>query len=292
MSKYVISTDEITATIDSMGAELISVKRTDNDREYIWCADSKYWKRHSPVLFPIVGRYKNDKCQYKGKEYTLTQHGFARDKEFELITKDDKEIWFLIESDENTLEKYPFKFKLECGYKVIKNSLEVMWKVTNQDTKKMYFSLGAHPAFAPPVGDADMTNCSLQFDTEKTSIEYSLLSEEVLLLENKYSLSLNHKCAAITSEMFDQDAFVIEDNQAHTVSLVDGNGSPFVTVDFNAPLFGIWSPVKCNVPFVCIEPWYGRCDRADFEGCLEEREWGNTLDVDQIFEANYTMRFK
>jgi len=290
MSTFKISTDKITATINSHGAELISVKSNDNNREYIWCADPLYWKRHSPVLFPLVGRYKNDKCQFENKEYSMSQHGFARDKEFELSMKSENEIWFHIQSDEDTLSKYPFQFKLECGYRVVENSVEVMWKVTNEDTQKMYFSLGAHPAFAPPT-DLDMTSCSLKFNQVKDSIEYSLLNQDGLLLDDKHSLSLINKCIEIRSDMFDKDALVIENSQTNEVSLLDENHNPFVTVKFDAPLFGVWSPVKRNVPFVCIEPWYGRSDRATFDGDLDKREWGNELNSGKTFEANYIMIF-
>jgi len=291
MSIFNISTREITVTISSIGAELISVKNNSDKKEYIWGGNPKYWKRHSPVLFPLVGRYKDDKYQYQGKEYSMTQHGFARDKEFELTMKNENEIWFKIEADEDTLSKYPFQFKLECGYRAIGNSIEVMWKVTNKDTKKMYFSLGAHPAFAPPSSDVDMTNCSLKFDRCKDSIVYSLLDQDGLLLDDEHILPLNNKCIRITSDMFDQDALVIENNQTNEVSLIDRNNKPFVTMKFDAPLFGVWSPGKSNVPFLCIEPWYGRADRASFEGHLETREWGNELEIGKIFEAKYVVIF-
>ena len=291
MSMFNISTSEITVTISSLGAELISVKNNFDNREYIWGANPKYWKRHSPVLFPLVGRYKDDKYQYQGKEYSMTQHGFARDKEFKLTMKSENEIWFNIEADEDTLSKYPFQFKLECGYRVIDNRVKVMWKVTNKDTKKMYFSLGAHPAFAPPSSAVDMTKCSLQFDRNESSIVYSLLNQNGLILDDKHTLLLDNKCIEITPDMFDKDALVIENNQTNEVSLLDGSNKPFVTVKFETPLFGVWSPVKSNVPFVCIEPWYGRSDRASFDGDLEVREWGNELDAGKIFEANYTIVF-
>jgi len=291
MQIFKISTNKITVTLSSLGAELISVKNNDNNREYMWCANPKYWKRHSPVLFPLVGRYKEDKYRYDGEAYSMTQHGFARDKEFELTMKNDNEIWFDIEADEDTLEKYPFKFKLECGYRAIENSVEVMWKVTNKETKKMYFSLGAHPAFAPPDTDGDLTNCSLKFDIDKDAIEYSLLNQNGLLLNDKYTLPLDNKCIGITSDMFDKDAFVIENSQTREVSLIDKNNNPFVTLKFDAPLFGVWSPAKCNVPFVCIEPWYGRSDRATFDGDLDSREWGNELDGGKVFEAKYKIIF-
>ena len=291
MAIFKILTREITVTISSLGAELISVKNNLDNREYMWGANPNYWKRHSPVLFPLVGRYKNDKYQYQGKEYLMKQHGFARDKEFDLTIRSENEIWFNIEADEDTLSSYPFNFKLECGYRAIGNSVEVMWKVTNKDTKKMYFSLGAHPAFAPPSSEVDMTNCSLKFDLNEEEIVYSLLNQDGLLLDDKYILSLDNKYIRITSDMFDKDALVIENSQTKEVSLLDENNKPFVTVKFDAPLFGVWSPVKSNVPFVCIEPWYGRSDRVSFNGDLEAREWENELDVGMVFEANYVIDF-
>lgn len=292
MPEYTISTDTIIATVSSLGAELISVIRKDDGREYMWSANPQYWKRHSPVLFPIVGRLMNDKYQYDGEEYTLTQHGFARDTEFELTSKEDNEIWFEMKSDDKTLTKYPFVFKLACGYKVVGDTIGVMWKVVNNSTRKMYFSIGAHPAFAPPLGDADMTKCSIKFDTEKDSIWYSLLNEDGLLKEEKYELALEDKKVSIVENMFDQDALVIEENQAHKVSILDENEVPFVTVHFEAPLFGLWSPTGCHIPFVCIEPWYGRSDRDTFTGTLKDREYGNSLEAGKAFTARYSICFQ
>ena len=81
----------------------------------------------------------------------------------------------------------------------------------------------------------------------------------------------------------------MERNQTGRVSLLDGEKKPYLTVKFDAPLFGIWSPPGKNAPFICIEPWYGRCDRTDFTGTLEEREWGNRLAPGTVFEAAYTV---
>lgn len=68
-------------------------------------------------------------------------------------------------------------------------------------------------------------------------------------------------------------------------------GRRFVTVEFDMPLFAIWSPEKKNAPFICIEPWCGRCDAVDFDGTLEERVFGNKLMPNEVFEAEYTMIF-
>ena len=77
--------------------------------EYLWQADPEYWKRHSPVLFPIVGSLWEGVYRYEGKEYRMGQHGFARDMDFSLLRKSGDEVWYRLVSDEGTLEKYPFE---------------------------------------------------------------------------------------------------------------------------------------------------------------------------------------
>ena len=71
MALFQISNDKITIQVDSMGAELKSLKDVATGREYMWHADPQYWKRTSPVLFPIVGSLNNGSYQYDGKEYVL-----------------------------------------------------------------------------------------------------------------------------------------------------------------------------------------------------------------------------
>ena len=82
---------------------------------------------------------------------------------------------------------------------------------------------------------------------------------------------------------------MIEGKQAQKVSLAGADKKPYLTVVFDAPLFGLWSPAKNNAPFVCIEPWYGRCDKESFDGMLADREYGNELRPGQTFEAEYTI---
>ena len=144
---YEIKNSFIKAQIKSFGAELNSLKKCDENFEYIWQANCKYWARHSPVLFPIVGRLKEDSYFYKNKKYSLSQHGIARDKEFEIVQNEADFIEFRLKSDEKSLEFYPFFFELDIGYKLDKNSLIVSYKVKNKSDEKMYFSIGAHPAF-------------------------------------------------------------------------------------------------------------------------------------------------
>jgi len=274
MADYIMENDLIKATVRSMGCELISVIRKTDNREYMWCGNPDAWKRRSPLLFPGIGKYNNDTYRYHGKEYVVGQHGFARNMEFEFVSKTDTTLEMKLVDTEDTLAQYPFHFEVLYKYTLEGNDIKVNWIVKNTDDKDMYFCLGGHPAFACPDGKTSMAGCELKFETSKDSIKYGLLNSFGCLLPEIYDLHLTDGCYKITSDTFDKSAFIIENKQTGKVSLLN-NGKPFVTVTFEAPVFGIWSPALKNVPFVCIEPWYGRADRLDYEGQLEDREWEN-----------------
>lgn len=283
----ILENDNLKATINHFGAELSSLVKKDTSVEYMWNADEKFWKRSAPVLFPFVGSLKNKEFLYEGKAYPMGQHGFARDLDFSLVSNDGKEAWFSLSSDESTYEKYPFAFTLEIGYKLDGNVLKVIWKVVNEDKKQMYFSIGGHPAFMCPLGDeGKQTDYFIEFDTDK-DLTYSKLSENGLVYKKDAVLATNGGKMKIGEHLFDEDALVVEGNQAHRVSLCKPDGAPYLTVRFAAPLFGLWSPAGKGAPFVCIEPWYGRCDSEEFSGTLAEREYGHTLAVGEEFEVSF-----
>ncbi len=285
----VIENEQLKVTINHFGAELSSIVNKATGAEYMWNADERFWKRSAPVLFPFVGSLKNKEFQYEGKAYPMGQHGFARDMEFSLVSNDGGEVWFSLSSDESTYEKYPFAFTLELGYRLAGKKLTVLWRVVNEDDKTMYFSIGGHPAFMCPLdGEGTQTDYYLQFDTDK-NLTYSKLSDNGLVYKKDNVLDINGGTMRITEHLFDEDALVVENGQAHRVSLCKPDRTPYLTVEFDAPLFGLWSPAKKNAPFVCIEPWYGRCDSEDFTGSLAQREYGQALDAGENFKASYTI---
>ena len=103
----------LTVNVKEHGAELSSIIK--NGTEYLWQADPAFWGRHSPVLFPIVGSVWEAKYRVDGKEYALGQHGFARDMDFELVSRTDAEARFRLVSNQDTLKKYPWPFVLEIA---------------------------------------------------------------------------------------------------------------------------------------------------------------------------------
>ena len=289
MALFQIGNDKLTIQVDSMGAELKSLKKIATGEEFMWEGNPAFWKRTSPVLFPLVGAVKDGEYRSGGQCYQMGQHGFARDMEFKLKSQTNREIWFSLESTKETLAIYPYSFLLELGYELQENVLAVKWKVTNPSDKEMYFSIGGHPAFrCPIVEDTKQTHYRIRFDT-KEEVSAGIL-QNGLMSDKRETYPLGNGEMQITEHLFDKDALVIEENQAHQVSLVKPNGQPYLTVEFDAPLFGIWSPPGKKAPFICIEPWYGRCDAVDFTGTWEERKWGQHLDAGGVFEASYRVR--
>lgn len=292
--EFFIENDELKLTVNSKGCEIKSVKSVKTGEEYMWSANPEAWKRTAPILFPIVGKYADNESIYEGKTYTMTQHGFARDKEFTLVENANQKLVMKLESDGETKAKYPFDFELYVEYDLAENAVTKKIKVVNKDTKTMYFSLGGHPAFVCPdlkKSQAGVKICFEKISDEAKGISYKLLSENGLLVDEEYKLPLNeNREFEVDKTFFDKDALILENKQASKISL-DYKGRKYVTVEFDAPVFGLWSAAKKDVPFICIEPWYGRTDKEGFNKDLTKREWGNELAVGQEFNASYKVSF-
>lgn len=285
--KIELKSSEFTAVISTHGAELVSMKDS-NGKEYIWQADEKIWKRHAPVLFPIVGKVKGNAYTIDGKEYKMGQHGIARDLEFEVVSSNENEAEFVLNSSDITKEKYPYDFSLSIKYILENNALKVIWKVVNTDNRTISFSIGAHPAF---IGKGhNLANGNLYFKTNASALEYELLNNDGLLADDKGTLELNNGFVRMNKTFFDKDALIFEHTDCGEVALFDSDDR-IVNVKFDAPLFGIWSAKGTGVPYVCIEPWYGRADRFDFDKSFDEREYANILPVNGTFEQSYIMEF-
>ena len=283
-----ISNKQLTIQVSPHGAELCSI--VANGKEYLWQADPAFWKRHSPVLFPIVGSVWENEYRNEGIPYTLTQHGFARDMEFTLISEKEDEVRYRLVSNEETLHKYPFPFCLEIGYRIQGKKIEVMWEVKNTGDKEMYFQIGAHPAFYWPEFDASNSERGFfRFDKEN-GLKYILISEKGCAdPSTEYSLELTDGLLPLDTHTFDKDALILENEQVRKVTLYNKEKLAYLSLHFNAPVVGLWSPPAKNAPFVCIEPWYGRCDRAHYTGEYKDKDWMQHLQPEEIFQGGYTI---
>ena len=284
-----ISNGELMAAVDSHGAELKSLRSVVNGTEYMWFGDPAYWGKTSPVLFPFIGMLKNGEYRFGGETYPMTKHGFARDMEFRLVSHEASEVWFILDADEETKEKYPFDFKLEIGYRLDGKRLKVLWRVENFSEETIYFSIGGHPAFNCPLYPEDRReDYFLRFDA-RDCIRCTVIGRDGLVDDHHVVHELENGLLPVKAELFDRDAMVMEDGQVHEISLLTPDKKPYVKVSFDMPVVAVWTPERMNAPFVCIEPWYGLCDHVDFDGTLEERKWGNAVEAGKRFAAGYVI---
>lgn len=281
MAIYELKNDKLKMKVESFGAELKSLVNIKDGVEYMWNADPSFWPRTSPVLFPFVGRLKGLKYDYKGKTYKAPVHGFARDTEFELIERTEDSLKFEIKDSDKTQEVYPFSFTFQINYKLENHSLKVQYFVKNIDTKELYFSLGGHPGFHCPMPGKieSRADCYIGFKGEKTleKIKCRDIDLETGLAKETFTeYTLEDGLLNIKDDMFKDDALVLEE-QIKQVTLAGKDKKPYLTFQMDAPVYGIWSCVKPGAPFICIEPWFGRCDRKNYNGTFEEREYQNKL---------------
>ena len=299
-----ISNGILEISVEEHGAELSSIKC--NGREYLWGPYPEFWKRHSPVLFPIVGSVWNGMYTSHGETFQMGQHGLARDMDFHLVKEETDYLEYELISSEETLRKYPYPFILRIGYKIEGKNICVIWKVENPSDKDMFFQIGAHPAFYWPLlsdetveKGVDAMKAELAksdergyfyFPEKPQKIVRTLITEGGCVdTDKKQSFKVSDGYLPLITETFNHDALVLEHDQVHEVTLCDKDKKPYLTLSWDAPLVGLWSPPKKNAPFVCIEPWYGRADRAHFNGSFEEKDWIQHLEGHGKFEVKYTI---
>lgn len=275
-----INKGNLSATINYKGAELVQFSK--DGLNTIWEVDEQYWNKTSPILFPIVGALKNGEYIFEDKIYQLPRHGFARDYEFELIEKTENSAEFSLKFNDETLKVYPFEFELKIKYELSDNQLNIIYTIINLSDKKMWYSIGAHPAFKL---DGNIESYALKFDDDKPLTSY-LLDKDLFSGESK-EIQLNENKLPLNYQLFEQDALVFKNQATSSLILIKDN-IPQLKVSFSDfPYLGIWT--KLDAPFICIEPWLGIADNANATGNLEEKEGIQSLRPHSEYKAVWSV---
>lgn len=276
-----ISNTELTVIINSLGAELISLKNFDN-KEFIWDANPEFWGKHSPILFPIIGCLKENKYSYNGNYYSLLRHGFASKMEFNIIKKSAENVVFSLTNNDETLKNYPFEFELQISYTLVKSNLKIGYIVLNKNNFKMPFSIGGHPAFALPN---DFDSYSLEF--EKSEILICSQLENDLICNETITLPMKENRLPLSYSLFENDALIFKKLESKAITILE-NDIPFLKVKFESfPSLGIWT--KTKAPYICIEPWFGYADTMTNSGELSEKEGIQIIGIKEQFQSEYSI---
>lgn len=289
---WTIENEKLIASFKGKGGELTSLKSKETGIEYLWQGDPKFWARQAPVLFPFVGRLKNDAYVYNDASYHMGQHGFARDLVFEVYDQTEKTLSLVLKSSEETKKMYPFDFELILNYHLEGSSLVCGYEVSNHSKETMYFSIGGHPAFNLPLDNtSEFTDYYFRFSPKKSRMQLPLDGPYVDL-EHK-TLGHTNTDIAISHDLFKHDALIFETPGPQRISICSDKSAHSITLSYNnMPYVGLWSPNIEGAPFVCIEPWCGIADTVTSEGILEEKLGINRLDKDSTFVSDYTITVK
>ncbi len=269
------------------GAELKSLVNIQTGIEHMWDANPYYWGKTSPILFPIVGALKEDTYYFKRKKYTLPRHGFARDMMFQTESKSKTEVVFLLRSNQETRVVYPFDFELRVRYTLKDNCLKTQYSVKNTGDETMYFSIGAHPAFAVPFNSiGGYGQYVLQFNNDEKLNRWFITPAGLISTSTK-EIELSYRQLALFKELFHDDALVLKDLKSDEITIktiLADNSLKFSFKDF--PYFGIWAAK--NAPFVCLEPWCGIADDENTHQEITEKEGINALPSGASFERAWS----
>jgi galactose mutarotase-like enzyme len=283
-----IRNEFLSVTVKNIGAEITSIK-DDKNREYMWQADPDVWGRHSPVLFPIVGKLAGNQYRHDGKTYTLNQHGFARDMIFSFVQESETTLTCQLLPTPETKQAYPFDFLLLIHYRLVKNAVEVCYEVKNNGSQTMPFSIGGHPAFALGFGDNDrVTDYYIEFEKPETADTTHLDHNSLLSCETERVLS-EASVIPLKEDLFIRDALIFLNLKSEKVSLKSFKHPQRITVDFSGfPYLGIWA--KPGADYVCIEPWHGHVDPAGTDGILMTKAGIIRLEPDGVFICCYSIQ--
>ncbi|CAM1340921.1 aldose 1-epimerase family protein [Tenacibaculum amylolyticum] len=286
----VLENDQMQIALKTSGAELTRIYHKGTKIDYLWRIDERFWNRYAPVLFPIVGRLKDNTYTFEDTSYTFSQHGFARNNEFSIVSQSDTAITFELTDTPETLVNYPFKFSLRISYKLENDRLQVSYNVVNQDTKNIFFCIGGHPGFTCPLTpNTTFSDYFIEFETEETPQQHLLNTEKGLRYKKTETKALG-KTIPLNYDLFTNDALIYEGLKSKKIKLKSHKHSHGISFEFDAwQFFAFWT--KKDAPFICFEPWMGAADLENTNQEFVTKDGIIQLAIGDTYTNGYAIQF-
>ncbi len=292
---YILENDKLKIKISSMGAELQSIRRLDDDTEYLWQGDPTYWANRATNIFPTCGRMVEGKYTYRGKTYDMQIHGIVRTMEWKVVYQKSNALTMQVTSDPNTLAVYPFPFTMEIAYTLNDEELSVALIVHNPDdaSEPMLFAVGGHPGFNLPLNEGlTFEDYEVVFD-EPCDARRLALSDTCFYLNDSVPFALEDNCRLpLRHDLFDNDAIFLR-NTCGAVTLRSDKGGHSVRVVYpDMKFLGLWHKPHTEAPYICIEPWRGTPALDGHINDLTELPEMERLEPGQTYRNVYTITLR
>ena len=248
---YTLKNEKLTVSVSSKGAELVSAISSDG-KEYIWQADKSYWGRHAPILFPVCGRLLNSEYTLDGVRYEMGSHGFARDREFELVEAIDDSLTLVLRQNEQTAKVYPFDFTLSVKYSLRGSELTMAIEVKNDSAKTMPYMIGWHPGFNI---EGLIDNYSIKVKIGN-SVKRNYMKPSLFIEPEAVDFPIYDGIFKLTEkEIYGEDTLIFSDIGGESELLRDGKTILRIKQSDNLPYYAIWKAPKSGAEYICLEPW-------------------------------------
>ena len=280
---HTIKNEKLICTIESNGAEIRSLKNKETGEEYIWQINDSIWGSSSPVLFPAIGKIKDEKITFNGKDYAMPKHGIIRNnEELSFEQHSISKCVFTLKSSDKTLEQYPFKFSFSVEFTLIDNRLITNYIIENQDNVPMSFACGGHTAYACPLSEnVKLSDYVIEFPSS-TNLNSNTLGASGLLSKHKRKIEINECELSLSNTLFNDDALIFSEITFNWVRLRKKNDKKGIIVRFkDYPNLALWSKPKAD--YICIEPWLGLPDQEDESTDITKKTSYKTIEAGTKF---------
>jgi galactose mutarotase-like enzyme len=269
----VIRSERLVAEISRHGAELIRLQDRDG-KELLWNGCEKWWTGRAPLLFPIVGKLPNDTAMFDGKQFSMRQHGFARNKQFSIVSASASQCIFGLASDDETRQQFPFDFVLEIAFVIQDAALRIGATVFNRSSLAMPVSFGFHRAFRWPLPyGGSRQDHEIRFERSE-SAPIRRLTDGLLNVTASTEI-FEGSTMPLDDTMFVAGALIFDQLKSRAVTF-GARGRQSIQVRFpEMPHLGVWT--KPGAGFLCIEPWQGFAAPLGFAGELKDKPGGVLL---------------
>lgn len=271
--KYRLKNDFLDVRFQALGGALTSIRDYEGT-EYLWQGDPAYWSGQAPVLFPICGSIRDDHAVTRnGKQLHMPRHGIVRKKEFVCTEQTDEKIVFMIENDRSMFEQYPYAFRLEIEYTLLKQTIRTKYRVINLGDETMPFLIGGHPGFCCPIyRDEHYDDYYIEFAQNETCDVPLPISETGLIdVSHRKSFLKDQDRLMLTHTLFEKDAVILDQLKSRRIRLLSKNHRKGIQLEFaDFPYLILWSSANQG-PFIALEPWIGLSTCSDEGDLFEEK---------------------
>jgi len=194
-----------------------------------------------PVLFPICGNLPGDRLPLPQGDFTLRQHGFARDLPWSLEPlADGQGVALTLVDDAITRAAFPFAFSLRLELRLAPGTLAIEACVSHTGPPQappMPFSLGFHPYFLV---------------SDPAAVQLEGLQERCF-----DHLSQAEASTATQLARLGAGVDLLSRSASGAVTLRDPAAATTLSLEITPPLDRVVVWTDPPRPMVCLEPWSG-----------------------------------